>query len=173
MQFFVGEGFFPHGHATKRLGYKATPEHTQTQLGQARNLEVEYIPAASQLLTILLQGFLKRSRMGTIQDNKSFSQVGIVGGKRPGHTTTPVMPDNDGPFCMKGMYQTPDIPGEPVNMIIGYAARLIALVVAAHVRCHDGEMFRQGRDLISPRIPKFGEPVQQNEQWTGTLRDVM
>ena len=90
-----------------------------------------------------MSGFLECSRVGTIQNNEPFGHVWIVGGKRPGHTAAPIMTDNNGSFGMKGAYKPLYIPGEPVNMVMGYAGRLVALVVASHVRCHDREMLRQ------------------------------
>ena len=47
---------------------------------------------------------------GDNSNNEPVGHVWIVGGKRPGHTATPIMADNNGSFCMKGANETLHIP---------------------------------------------------------------
>ena len=50
-------------------------------------------------------------------------------------------------------------------MVVGRdAGRLIALVVAAEVGRDDTEVRRQGGELVTPRVPALGEPVQEDDE---------
>src|SRR5205807_2054481 len=77
---------------------------------------------------------------------------------------SPVVPDHGGLARAEMSYQTSHVVNQSAHAVVLDALRLVAQVVAAHVRRDDAEALAEGRQLMTPRIPAFGEAVEQDDE---------
>jgi hypothetical protein len=66
-----------------------------------------------------------------------------------------------------------DIADELVKCVVLHPLGLIAKVEAALIDGHDLEMLSERRNLVAPVVPESGDAVDEDDEGTGTLGDVV
>ena len=111
--------------------------------------------------------------MGGVQDDEGIQLLRMGVGVGPGHGAAPVVADQCRPAAAQLVDDCVDIVAEVPHPVGLNPVRLVALVVAAQVDRDDVVILGQGRDLIAPGEPEIREPVEQEEERTGALVDVV
>src|SRR5262249_55887992 len=66
-----------------------------------------------------------------------------------------------------------DIADELIECVVLHPVGLIAQVEAALIDRHDLEMLRERRQLVAPVVPESGDAVDEDDEWTDALGDVV
>src|SRR6266404_7140505 len=82
--------------------------------------------------------------------------------QRPGDTGAPIMSHNAG-FGLTEMLDKSDyVLHEEFDAVVCDSRRLVAQIVAAHIRGNHVMVPAQRRQLMPPRIPTFGKAMKEN-----------
>lgn len=111
--------------------------------------------------------------MWRIQDHQAVHQVGKAHRERPGNRAAPVVANEDSPIGVELSDRRRDILHQLRDSVGGSPSRLVALVVTAQIE-GDGEMIAaEFVQLVPPRVPELGKPVQEEDQLSPSGRNVM
>src|SRR5262249_13118712 len=141
-QIFVRKRLLADGHAAEGLFDEPSAVDANYCLRQPGELKKEHVPAPSELAKVGAELFLKRTWMRTVQHDQTFGGLRVVRGECPGHSSAPVMSDDDSLFFTERTNEAHDIRCEQIKPIIGDPGRLITLIIATHIRRHDLEVLR-------------------------------
>src|SRR5450432_124623 len=110
--------------------------------------------------------------MRSIQYNKAISHLGIFEGEGPCQYATPIVSYNDGFLFSQTFDQTYNIAQQCRDSIP--LAWLICVVVATQIgRNNSVTLFCQEEDLVPPGIPELGKTMEEHNQWSRALRDIV
>src|SRR5262249_21966972 len=88
-------------------------------------------------------------------------------GAVPGHRRSPVMTYYDGVSHAERIHQTDNVTNKVQDVIRLDLRRRLGLPIAALVRSHHAKTrFGQRVNLVTPRIPGFGESMTHHYHWT-------
>src|SRR6266568_449840 len=110
--------------------------------------------------------------MRRIHGDELAGHMWVVNSKGPGQDTAPIVSNDDGLLLSQPFNQSFNVSQQSGHIVT--FARLVAIIVPAQVRRHDGKtVLSQEGYLVAPGVPELGEAVQEDDQRAAALGDVV
>jgi len=129
---------------------------------QAGDLEQGHVPGAQHLARRSAERRGEDRRVRHVHDHQALQRADAVGGEGPGETRAPVVADQSDLACATDVDQGRHVLHQSLDAVAGHILRLgLGLAVAAQVGSPGAvAQLGQQRQLMTPREPALGKPVQ-------------
>ena len=100
-----------------------------------------------------------RSSRNVVERRKPARHLGKVFCKAKSYPRAAIVANYGGPLRPQVNHQLTDVPRH--GLLVVSTGRLLRRAIAPEIRNDHSELFRQCRNLVSPRIPTLREPVEK------------